>query len=157
MKTILIDGHNLIPKIPGLRLDDLDDEIKLLGILADYCRLSQTRIELFFDGAPPGYRQKTIQGSIHVHHVRQGLTADNAIIALLRSSGNNARNILVVSSDRRVQVESRALHASVISSEQFSQEIKSVLSSPRAIQEEREKTLTDEEVEEWERIFKSKK
>lgn len=157
MKTAVIDGHNLIPKIPGLHLDDLDDEIKLQDILSDYCRFSKTRIELFFDGAPPGYIPKTNRGSIHIHHVRQGLTADDAIIKFLQSIGNNARNVLVVSSDRRVQVESKALHASVISSEQFSQEIRTVLSSPRAIKEEREKNLTEAEVEEWEKLFKSKK
>ncbi len=157
LKTIVIDGHNLIPKISGFRLEDLDDEIKLIGLLSDYCRLSQTQIELFFDGAPPGYRRETHQGPIHIHHIRIGLKADDAIIAFLRSAGKNARNILVVTSDHRVQVESRALHARVMSSEQFSQEIKKALSSPQAIQEEREKHLTDTEVEEWEKIFKSKK
>ena len=30
MKRLVIDGHNLIPKIPGLRLDDPDDEMKLI-------------------------------------------------------------------------------------------------------------------------------
>jgi len=157
LKTIAIDGHNLIPKIPGFRLEDLDDEIKLLGLLSDYCRLSQTRIELFFDGAPPGFRQETHHGLIHVHHIRLDRKADDAIIAFLRSAGKNARNILVVTSDHSVQVESKALHANVMSSEQFSQEIKKVLSSPQAIKEEREKHLTDTEVEEWEKIFKSKK
>jgi len=157
LKTILIDGHNLIPKIPGLRLDDLDDEIKLLGILSDYCRFSQNRIELFFDGAPPGYAQRTNRGSIHVHHVRQGLTADDAIIAFLHSLGKNAHNILVVSSDRRVQVEVKALHASVVSSEQFSMEIQRTLSTPKAVQEQREKILTESEIEEWEKLFKSRK
>ena len=34
----LIDGHNLIPKL-GLRLDLPDDEMQLIGILQEFCRL----------------------------------------------------------------------------------------------------------------------
>lgn len=157
LKTILVDGHNLIPKIPGLHLEDLDDENKLLEILLDYCRYAQARIELFFDGAPPGYKKRTNHGMVHIHPVRKGSTADDAIIAFLRSSGSNARNMKVVSSDNRVRVEAKALHASVISSEVFSREIQNTLSSPRAIQEQREKIPSIEEVEEWEKLFTAKR
>ena len=34
----LIDGHNLIPKL-GLRLDSVDDEMELVAILQEFCRL----------------------------------------------------------------------------------------------------------------------
>ncbi len=155
MKTILIDGHNLIPKIPGLHLDDLDDETKLLEILLEYCRLAKTRAELFFDKAPAGYAPKTNYGYIHVHPVRAGLIADDAIIAFLRASGKSARNMAVVSSDHRVQVEARALHAGVITSEEFSAAIRRVLSSPQAEQAAREKLLSPEEIERWEELFRS--
>jgi hypothetical protein len=155
VKTIIIDGHNLIPKIPGLRLDDLDDETKLLEILLEYCRLSKTHAELFFDKAPAGYSPKTNYGFIRVHPVRIGLIADDAIIAFLRASGKNARNMTVVSSDHRVQVEARALHAGVITSEEFSAMIRRVLSSPQAEQTAREKSLSPEEIEKWEELFKS--
>lgn len=157
MKKLIIDGHNLIPKIPGLRLDDLDDETKLLKILLEYCRLSRTQAELFFDGAPIGYSQKTNYGWVRIHPVRSGLTADDAIIAYLRASGKNARNMTVVSSDRRVQVEARALQAAVVKSEDFSSEVKNTLSSSQAVQEMREKPLSPEEVESWEELFKAKK
>lgn len=157
MKKVVIDGHNLIPKIPGLSLDDPDDETKLLNILLDYCRLSRTQAELFFDGAPAGYSQKTNYGLLRIHPVRRGLTADDAIIAFLRAGGKNARNMTVVSSDRRVQAEAKALHAAVIKSEDFSAEIRTVLSSPQAVHEMREKPLSPQEIESWEELFKSKR
>lgn len=157
MKTILVDGHNLIPKIPGLRLDALDDENQLLVLIQDYSRISRNHVELFFDGASLSDIQVKKYGSVRVHPVRIGLTADDAIIKLLRSKGNNARNPTVVSSDRRVQAEAKALHAAVISSEAFSIEIQKILSSPQAVQEQRERALTESEIEEWEKIFRTKR
>jgi predicted RNA-binding protein with PIN domain len=157
MKTMVIDGHNLIPKIPGLSLEDPEDESKLLEVLNQYCRLSKTHVELFFDGAPLGLEQKPKQGLIRVHMVRKGLSADDAIVAFIRGLGNNARNITVISSDRRVQVEVKSLQANVISSEAFSTEIRKALSSPQAEQETRERTLTTNEIEQWEEVFRTKK
>jgi hypothetical protein len=157
MKKVIVDGHNLIPKLPGLRLDDLDDESKLLNILLDVCRLTRTQVDLFFDGAPVGFSQKTNYGLVRIHPVRSGLTADEAIISFLRANGKNARNLTVVSSDHRVQIEARALHAAVVRSEEFSSEIRTVLSSTQAVQEMREKTLSPEEIEQWEELFKLKK
>lgn len=40
---ILIDGHNLIPKIHGLSLKMLDDEMELIQILSEYARLSRKK------------------------------------------------------------------------------------------------------------------
>jgi len=54
MKRIVIDGHNLIPKVPGIHLADPDDENKLIQMIGEYCRLSRTRADLFFDGAARG-------------------------------------------------------------------------------------------------------
>ncbi len=38
MPTI-IDGHNLIPKVRGLSLQRLDDELELIQKLQTYCRV----------------------------------------------------------------------------------------------------------------------
>ena len=51
---LIIDGHNLIPKIPGLSLQAIDDETQLVELLGEYCRLSRRQVEVFFDNAPPG-------------------------------------------------------------------------------------------------------
>jgi predicted RNA-binding protein with PIN domain len=45
----LIDGHNLIPKVPGLSLSDPDDEEQLINKLSGWARISRQKIIVFFD------------------------------------------------------------------------------------------------------------
>lgn len=148
MKKIIIDGHNLIPSIGGFDLADPEDENKLTAMVSEYCRLARAKADLFFDGSPAGNSGTRRQGLVSVHYIRLGNIADDAIIQLLRREGNNARNLLVVSSDRRVQAEARGLHAVVISSEQFAQQMRSVLNSPAATRQMRENPPSEEEVAE---------
>lgn len=148
MKKIVIDGHNLIPKVGGISLTDPEDESKLAAMVSEYCRLARVKAELFFDGAPPGRSASSRQGLVSIHHVRQGTTADDAILQYLRKEGNNARNLLVISSDHRVQTEARGLHAEVISSDQFSMQMRAVFSSPQATRKIKETPPSEEEVEE---------
>ena len=60
----IIDGHNLIPKIPGINLGDIDDEVQLIKMLQDFCRLRRTRVEVYFDNAPPGEVQDKKHGQV---------------------------------------------------------------------------------------------
>ncbi len=157
MKTMLIDGHNLIPKMPGMHLRDADDEIRLVEVLREYCRLARRQADLFFDGAPQPERGLKKSGLVRVHFVRIGLTADAVIIEWLRDRGKEARNMSVVSSDRRVQAEARGLGAQVISAEEFVREVQQVFNSPARIQEMREKPLTSQEIDEWMTFFGTEK
>ena len=50
----LIDGHNLIAAVPGIHLDEIDDETQLIQVLGGFCRQRKKRVEVFFDNAPPG-------------------------------------------------------------------------------------------------------
>lgn len=120
----LIDGHNLIPKIPGMSLSAVDDEERLINLLHIYARRrSKREIEVFFDGAPPGFSGGRDYGTIHAQFIVQGQTADEAIRRRLVSLGRGARNAIVVSSDRQVKVNARALGATVETSETFAREI----------------------------------
>jgi predicted RNA-binding protein with PIN domain len=147
----LIDGHNLIPKL-GLRLDSPDDEMQLIGILQEFCRMQRRKAEVYFDGAPVGQSGTQHFGTITVHFVRIGTTADYAIKARLRKMGRTARNWVVVSSDHAVQDSARAMDANVISSENFVKLLKN--SSPYKSTSDRENKLSSEEVEEWLKLFK---
>jgi len=157
VKKIVIDGHNLIPKVPGIRLSDPDDEDKLIRLVGEYCRLSRTRADLFFDGAPAGSGPRSRYGLVNVHHVKAGTTADDAIIRHLRQDGANARNILVVSSDHRVKAEARALHAEVMNSEAFAQTMANTLNSPAVTESKRELPPSAEEVDEMLELMTRKK
>jgi hypothetical protein len=121
----LIDGHNLIPKIPGIDLDDIDDEEQLIKLLQQFTRNTQKKVELYFDQAPPGHPQRKSLGRLSVIFVRQGRTADAAIRKRLKSLQKKAKNWTVVSSDHEVQAAARGAQARVLSADQFSHQLTS--------------------------------
>lgn len=149
----LIDGHNLIPRL-GLRLDAIDDEMELVAILQEFCRREQRQVDVFFDGAPAGQAGSRKLGSVTAHFVRQGSTADDAIRARLRRLGRSAKNWTVVSSDRQVQVEARALQAEVMSSDSFAALLKQARNS--APKPHGERNLSASEVEDWLKLFEER-
>jgi hypothetical protein len=148
----LIDGHNLIPKL-GLSLRALDDELELIAVLQEFCRLNRRRTEVYFDGAPPGQDGSRKLGSVDAHFVRQGMTADEAIRRRLKKLGRAARNWTVVSSDHQVQAEAQAVHALVLSSEEFARQLKQNPGG-RSDDFKADRELRPEEVDEWLKVFK---
>jgi predicted RNA-binding protein with PIN domain len=146
----LIDGHNLIPKL-GLRLDSPDDEMQLIGILQEFCRLQRREAEVYFDGAPVGHARTQKVGIVTAHFVRLGTTADSAIKNRLEKLGRAARNWIVVSSDREVQASAHAVRAEAISSDKFAELINK---SPKLESKSNtDKNLSSEEVDEWLKLF----
>lgn len=150
----LIDGHNLIPKIAGMSLRQIDDEERLITLLQTYQRAKRCQIELFFDQAAPGNAGTRKAGNLKVHFVHQGSTADAAITRRLQTLGKAARNWVVVTSDRRVQGEARAHQAGVVSSEAFAREIDSTLRSAEQAQRSQPPKVHPDEVDEWLEFFK---
>ena len=112
--TYLIDGHNLVPKLPGMSLQHLDDEQQLVTLLQQFCLRQRRRVVVYFDRAVPGQAGKRAFGQVEAHFVRQGVPADRAIIGHLRRQGKGASNWTVVTSDRVVAAEARALRAAVL-------------------------------------------
>lgn len=150
----LIDGHNLIPKL-GLRLDSVDDEMQLVGVLQEFARLSRREAHVYFDGAPAGQARTKRFGRVTAHFVRLGHTADDAIKAHVRKLEGAARNWTVVSSDRVVQSEARAAHARVVSSEEFASQLKRAEQSAQRPSGDPE--IPPDEISEWLRLFGGKK
>ncbi|MBU0510947.1 MAG: NYN domain-containing protein [Chloroflexi bacterium] len=155
--SYLIDGHNLIPKIPGLSLQAIDDEVQLIKRLKVFSRQHRKRVDVYFDNAPAGQSHTRKFGSVTAHFVRQGRTADEAIYTRLRDLGRSARNWAVVSSDREVQAAARDAHAQVISSEVFAQELEQPAGgkriAPSGPESDANLALSQEEVNDWLRLF----
>jgi hypothetical protein len=152
----LIDGHNLIPKIKGMSLRSIDDEEQLIELLQVFQRVKRTKVEVFFDKAPAGQARTRRFGNVTAHFVRQGLPADEAILQRLHCLGNDARNWNVVSSDRHIQTQAHGLQAQVMSSEDFSTRLEEAIRhTPGPAGDEAK--LGESEVEEWLKIFKSRK
>ncbi|MBT3323403.1 MAG: hypothetical protein HN392_14045 [Anaerolineae bacterium] len=147
----IIDGHNLIPRV-GLCLDALDDEMELVEILREFSRVKKKRVEVYFDGAPPGQSDTRKFGYITAHFVRRGRTADEAIHARLQKMGKSARNWTIVSSDREVIASAKFARASYLSSDEFAQQVenaKFIAQSDPA----QGKALSSQEVDQWMKLF----
>jgi predicted RNA-binding protein with PIN domain len=152
----LIDGHNLIPKVPGWSLRNIDDEQQLIEALQAYVAAHGRDIEVFFDKAPPGFSGMRRFGRITAHFVRAGQTADDAIRARLDQLGKSARNVTVVSSDRQVQSEARNHQAKVVSSEDFAAELATLAARRQGGKKTNargESLISPDELEDWLRMF----
>ncbi len=149
----IVDGHNLIPRV-GLQLNAEDDEMALVEMLREFCRVKKKRIEVYFDGAPPGENRTRKFGYVTAHFVRLGRTADDAIRARLRKMGKSAKNWTVVSSDREVLNSARAVQAKRISADEFAREVRDAKFAAFENPSE-ERNLSSQEVEQWLDIFSS--
>lgn len=150
--VLIIDGHNLIPHIPGIDLSDPEDEMQLVNLLQEYARLRRKRIEVYFDRAPVGYAGERSFGRVKAFFVSSGTTADEAIMTRLKRLGKRARNARVVTSDRQVQQAARAAHAEVMSADKFAALWEDLLTDEPAL-DYRNRPLSDKELERWERLF----
>jgi len=152
----IIDGHNLIPKVRGLSLQAMDDEMQLVELLQEFCRQHRKQVEVFFDNAPPGGVRARNFGLVIARFVREGTTADDAIRAKLQRLGRSARNWTVVSSDRAVQASARAVRAQIMPSESFAglltQSVDETMNDPG---EDPGAAVGDEELDEWLQLFGS--
>jgi len=143
----LVDGHNLIPYIPGLSLKDMDDEIALISVLQGFASQRKTRVEVYFDQAPATQAGSRSFGSVKAHFVRQNSTADKAIINRLTQMGKDAKNWTVVTSDREILVEATSAHSKILKSAEFAAELKSVNSGSSDKEDTPE--VSDGEVDYW--------
>ncbi len=154
--SYLIDGHNLIPKLPGLSLSSIDDEQELIARLQVFCRQQRKSVEVFFDQAPPGYAGERSYGRVRAHFVARGRSADEAIRLRLKQLGKAAQNWGVVSSDHQVQAEARNARAQVIPSEEFARELPAGKPPTRSGKNQKSSAkdgLSPEELKQWLEMF----
>ena len=152
----IIDGHNLIPRIPGLSLAETDDELQLVELLQEFCRLRRKQVDVYFDNAPAGQPRARTYGLVTARFTRAGQTADASIRAHLARLKGNARNWVVVSSDLEVQQAGRASRAQVISSETFARQLLQALGTDSAESSQgADHSLSSDEVENWLDLFQA--
>ena len=150
----LIDGHNLIPRIPGLSLKDLDDELTLIQILGRFAANQGTKIEVFFDRAPPGQSGSHTFGRVKAHYVRQGRTADQAIVSRLSRLGKEAKNWSVVTSDREILAEARSCGSRIVKSDEFARILQAEDGSSPDGSKEHDPEVSRGDVDYWLEQFK---
>lgn len=151
---VLIDGHNLIAHMPDLRLDDPDDEVKLVLRLRAYNAHTRKKVTVVFDhGLPGGWSRELSTGPVNVIFAGTHTNADRILIERIRAD-KNPHNLTVVSSDSEVRSAAAARGARTLSADQFAAQL-AVPPPPREITADIH--LTPAEVEEWLQIFGKKK
>ncbi len=147
---LLIDGHNLIAKLPGISLDDPHDEARLVERLRSYrARTGKCMVVVFDGGVPAGWSASLSCGGITVIFAAPGRTADGIIIERIRRD-RNPRGLVVVSSDHEVMAAAEERGARVMSAESFAATLNA---PPPAIEDRADVKLSPAEVEEWLSIF----
>lgn len=146
----LIDGHNLIGKMPDVSLQDIDDESDLINILNRYFQRVRKKAVVFFDRGSLLSRSKFGGAFLEIQFIRAPKTADEAIIQKLGELKGNARNFTVVSSDRWVAGRARQAGARTISSEDFV-----LILREYSLQENNLQQNIDNDIDFWLKTFRS--
>jgi predicted RNA-binding protein with PIN domain len=150
--SILIDGHNLIGRLPDLRLDDPDDEAKLVIRLRTYSARTGKRVTVVFDRGLPGGRSWELSGGgVETIFAPTGRTADGILCERIRQA-RDPRGITVVTSDHQVIAAARAVGARVLRSGEFVAQL-GARRTVEAPDEGQDVHLSDKEVEEWLQMF----
>ena len=156
---LLIDGHNLIGRLPDLRLDDPDDEAKLVARLRPYCARTRKHITVVFDRGLPGGRSWELSGGgVEVVFAATGHTADGILCERVRQA-RDPRGLTIVTSDREVIAVARARGARVVRSEEFAAQLgveaKAKIEAKVEAEVKTDVRLSAQEVEEWLRVFEA--
>jgi len=148
---VLIDGHNLIGRLPDVSLADPDDEARLVSRLQGYAGRTGKRVTVVFDrGLPGGCSQALSSGSVEVVFAPTGRNADGVLIERIRRA-RNPRGLLVVTSDHEVMAAARRRGARVIHAEAFVRELEPSPLSPGGRKEDVH--LSPDELEVWLELF----
>lgn len=147
----LIDGHNLIPHMHNMSLQQVDDEEKLLAILEPFFRKISKKATIFFDRGQPGAETVIKRGFVTARFVRPPLIADQVIRAQLRQLGGAARNYTVVSGDREVSAYAQNQGARTLTSREFASR---VYAQATDRQSTRKNPESSEDTDYWLNLFK---
>lgn len=150
---VLIDGHNLIGRLPGMSLQDPDDEEGLVRLLASYASRTKKAITVVFDpGEASSLAHTRRHGGVTVVFAPRGSNADALIVRRVLDS-HNPREWLVVTSDHELTAKVSRLGARVCSAEAFAVE----LHAPQAGGTGRkEMPLSNDEVAAWLQVFEKR-
>ena len=150
---LLIDGHNLIPRLPDLHLDDPDDEARLIERLRRYQARTGKRLTVFFDSGLPGGPDRDLSTSkVRVVFASAGGSADKLIVRRVRRS-RDPQGIIVVTSDEKIIAAVERHGARAAHSETFAAELEALSAFPASIEASSDVHLSPSEVNEWLTLF----
>jgi hypothetical protein len=150
----LVDGHNLIARLPGLGLDDPHDEARLVRRLRAWALASRKRqLTIIFDGRLAGGRSAELSGgSVEVIFSPHGGSADELLLRRIKKARNPAE-YTVISSDREILAAAEARRMPSMVSEAFVLFMAEETSRPAPAPADNELEVSPAEISEWLALF----
>lgn len=152
---LLIDGHNLIGKMPDMKLSDPDDEDKLIARLKKYVARTKKRVTVVFD--PPKQSEwfawtddRYEQPNLEIIFVTMGRKADDKIRERITQTKDKQGLVLVTSDSAVVNFARQCGVKNVRSSESFAEELREMLKPPAPSEKP---GITQADLEEWQKVF----
>lgn len=150
----LIDGHNLIGKVPDISLRDPNDEAKLIVKLRSFCARTGKKAHVIFDHGLPGGKSKLSNYTVKVAFAARPGEADDLMLQRIRRTRDTSA-WTVISSDRRVLDVARSRGMKAMAATEFARQLDPPPPPPK--EEHPNPHITKAEVEEWLRIFQQGK
>ncbi len=149
----LIDGHNLIGQLPGIDLDDPDDEALLVQQLIGFTARTRNRCVVVFDQGLPGGESRMSTRSVKVVFASHHSSADKVMMARITGL-QEPGEWTVVSSDNAVLNAARRRKIHTLKASEFA----TILRRPPepdkpGPDEAADLRLSSSEVDEWMSLF----
>lgn len=149
----LIDGHNLIGQMHDLRLDDPDDEARLVERLNRYMLRHNQRCTVVFDrGLPGGLAVELSTSRVEVVFAHGGTDADRIILERIGAE-RDARRWQIVSDDRAIVDEARRRGMVVLAPREFAARLGAARAPGSVDDEDPNPRVSPDDVAYWEREF----
>lgn len=151
----LIDGHNVIGQLPGLSLEDPNDEVKLVLLVKRWCAQEKRKATLIFDGGLPGGKSPLSSSQVSVVFASdRHTTGDDLILNRIRDEKNPSA-LIVVSSDLRIVKAAQGRRMKTQTAQAFAKILAHLGHAPANTSQDPQ--LNASELAEWEALFVKKK
>jgi len=150
----LIDGHNLIAKLPDISLSDPDDEVRLILRLRQWTAVSpKRRVTVYFDGGIPGGQNVRLSTpQVQVVFATAGKTADALLIRHVKKV-KNPPEFTLVTSDQAIIKTAVIRKMKYLRSETFAEYLAETGAARQTPVEPEDPRLSQAEIEEWLELF----
>jgi len=152
----IIDGHNLLKMLQaGDEQFELINDVRMCYIIARYLKKSNQKAQIVFDGTGPTDKQRfeNIE-NLEVFFAGPAKEADDIIENKINAS-SAARNLTLVTGDRKILAAARRRKAGTIKPKLFWEQLQKHLSKPRKFREPLAKRhgITESETDQWMKLF----